>query len=138
MLGHAYSSHELGTELTSRYAGFDTECVEAVLLDVHNEIIAIEPLFIGGFAECPVYSSRVFQLAVKFGAQGIVLAHNHPTGQWRPSKADLRFCQKLRRSAAFIKPRFGRFFVIGSQGYYSWRENEPDVKGPASMQTRIC
>lgn len=137
MLGRAYSSHELGAELTSRYAGYEAECVEVVLLDVHNEIIAYEPLFIGGFSECPVYSSRVFQLAVKFGAQGIVLAHNHPTGKWQPSKADLQFCQKLRRAAGLLNLDLIDFLVIGSCGYYSWRENTPDVQGPAAMQTRI-
>lgn len=137
IIGHAYSSHEVGKELITRFAGFDSECVEVCLLDVHNEIIALEPLFIGGFEECPVYSSRVFQLAVKFGAHGIILAHNHPTGKWQPSRADLMFCQKLRKAAGLLNMELVDFLVVGSHGYYSWREHVNDVGEADRLNSRI-
>lgn len=137
VLGQAYSSRELGHELINRFAGFDTECVEVGLLNVHNEIIALEPLFIGGFDECPVYSSRIFQLAVKFGARGVVLAHNHPTGTWRPSQADLSFCRRLSQAAGLLNMELVDFLVVGRAGYYSWREHCGESEPKSRIKKRI-
>lgn len=143
LLGHAYSSYQVGTELSRRYAGVECERVDLLLVDVHQEIIAFEPVFIGGFDECPVYTNRIFQLAIRYGAHGLILAHNHPTGDWQPSTTDQRFCQRLRRAATFLNLDLTDFIVVGNHGYYSWQEHhqlggedhfEPRLREPDSKK----
>ncbi len=121
--GQAYSSQLVGSDLVDYFAGSEQEQVALVCTDVHNEIIQFKILFAGGTSECALYPDQILRFALQNCASGIILAHNHPSGQPKPSAADLRFCQRIEKAGQLVGIPLVDFLVIGNQDYYSWREN---------------
>ena len=58
--------------------------------------------------------SEVFRDAIRWGASGIVVAHNHPSGDTTPSEADLEFTRKLKAVAETAHVRFLDHIITGS------------------------
>ena len=62
-----------------------------------------------------VYPREIAKAALTLGANGVVLAHNHPSGRVEPSRSDLDLTQNLRQSLALIDVHI-RDHIIVSQG----------------------
>lgn len=120
----AYSSRELGRLMIDHFTGAECESVCVACTDVHNDIIELATLFKGGRSECMLYPDQIYKLALKCSASGIVLIHNHPSGQAAPSHQDLAFAQRLERGSALLGLQLLDFMVIGRKNYYSWREQQ--------------
>ncbi|KRL28608.1 DNA repair protein RadC [Limosilactobacillus frumenti DSM 13145] len=124
LLGHAFSSFILSTEMMDLLADNDQETVLLVVTDVRNNIIDIQELFRGGRSECPLYPERVFNQALKKSAAGLAVVHNHPSGNVEPSAQDLVMAKRLHRGCNILGLQFLDFMIIGHESYYSWRENQ--------------
>ena len=126
MIGHAYSSSQLGDDLVEEMAACQAEELIIALTDIHNELIGKRVLFRGGLAECQLYPDRIFNYALRTGAKGVVMVHNHPTGDINPSKEDLRMMNRLNRGCDLLGLCLLDCFIIGRGEYYSWRESAVD------------
>lgn len=124
LLGHAYSSNEVGRSLVDEMAGQTQETVQVICTDVHNEIIARGCLFKGGPAECMLYPDQIFRYALHWNAYGLIMAHNHPSGDPQPSKQDLGFMQRLERGCRLLDLHLLDCLIVGNQDYFSWRESQ--------------
>ena len=124
LLGHAFSSFILSTEMMDLLADNDQETVLLVITDVQNNITDIKELFRGGRSECPLYPERVFSYALKKSAGGLAVVHNHPSGNVEPSSQDLVMAKRLDRGCNILGLQFLDFMIIGHESYYSWRENQ--------------
>ena len=124
LLGHAYSSQLLSTEMMDRLSGEKQESLYLVGTDVHNDIIDIKKMFVGGFSECSVYPDRVFRRALLQSVNGIAVVHNHPSGNVEPSSADIAVIKRLESGSRILGITFLDFLIIGQNSYYSWRENQ--------------
>lgn len=124
ILGHAYSSNEVGQFLMDEMAGQMQESVEVLCTDVHNEIIARRCLFKGGQAECMLYPDQIFRYVLHWNSFGLIMVHNHPSGDPEPSRQDLSFMRRLERGCQLLGLHLLDCLVIGSQDYYSWRESQ--------------
>lgn len=135
LLGHAFSSFVLSVEMMDRLADNDQETVLLVITDVRNNIVGIQELFRGGRSECPLYPERVFHYALTESAAGIALVHNHPSGNVEPSVPDLTMAKRLNRGCEILGLQFLDFMIVGSDSYYSWRENQRhDRQGGQSVK----
>lgn len=81
MTGQLNSSYELGQQLIHELAGEEQEQVMIIGVDVHSVVIDRQVLFKGGTQECQIYMDQFFRYLIQIGAQGLVFAHNHPSGQ---------------------------------------------------------
>lgn len=124
VIGHAYSSVELGREMVARFHNEEQENISVACTNVRNEIIAWKTLFIGGSSECVLYPDRIFHYALKNSAHGIALIHNHPSGNTKPSRQDTAFMRRLERGCGIIGLHLLDFLIVGRDSYYSFRENE--------------
>lgn len=124
LLGHAYSSQLLSTEMMDRLSGENQESLYLVGTDVHNDIIDIKKMFVGGLSECSVYPDRVFRRALLQSANGIAVVHNHPSGNVEPSSADIAMIKRLEKGSRILGITFLDFLIVGRNSYYSWRENQ--------------
>lgn len=124
VLGHAYSSVELGAAMIEHFTGSENEQVAVAYTDVHNEIVALKTLFLGGRSECSLYPDQIFKEALLNSASGLVLIHNHPSGQVQPSKQDLAFAKRLERGGRILGIAVLDFLIVGRKHYYSWREQQ--------------
>lgn len=124
LLGKAYSSQTLSGEMMDRLAGEEQEGVYLVGTNIHNEIIDLKKMFIGGASECNVYPDQLFRHVLLKSLHGIAIIHNHPSGNVEPSTADLAMVKRLVKSAQLLGITFLDFMIIGQDNYYSWRENQ--------------
>lgn len=124
LLGQAYSSQLLSTEMMDRLSGESQESLYLVGTDVHNDIIDIKKMFIGGLSECGVYPDRIFHRALLRSANGIAVIHNHPSGNVEPSSADSAMIKRLEKGSQILGITFLDFLIVSQDNYYSWRENQ--------------
>ncbi|MEO1589240.1 MAG: JAB domain-containing protein [Bacteroidota bacterium] len=64
----------------------------------------------------------VFQEAMLHLASGIVVAHNHPSGNFHPSDADLKITRKLVKAGKMLDIRVMDHLIISHKGYYSFAD----------------
>ena len=93
------------------------EVFAVMFLDVHNRLLSYEPMFRGSLAQTMVYPREVAKLALHLGADGVVLAHNHPSGGIQPSQSDLILTRTMQESLALIDVTV-RDHIIVAQGKY--------------------
>lgn len=72
-----------------------TEIMIALLLNVRNGVIGIVEVSIGGLHGCAITPADILRPAIIACAPGIILAHNHPSGNLEPSSSDYITSQKM-------------------------------------------
>lgn len=65
----------------------------------------------------------IFRMALERRASAIILAHNHPSGQLRPSEEDIRLTKKLVEAGKFMEITVQDHVIVCSTGYYSFADN---------------
>lgn len=93
------------------------EVFAVLFLNVHNRLLSYQPMFRGSVSQTMVYPREVAKTALALGADGVVLAHNHPGGSVKPSPADLKLTQALKEALALIDVSV-RDHIIVAQGKY--------------------
>jgi DNA repair protein RadC len=92
--------HLRGRGVVQRYvASLGKEMREwllALYVDSDLNLLAVDTLAQGTVSDCPVPFGRLYRHAVQLKAQGFILVHNHPSGDARPSQADLQITKRVR------------------------------------------
>ena len=89
------------------------EVFAVLFLDAQHRMIALEEMFRGTLAETSVYPREVVVRALYHQAAAVVLAHNHPTGLVRPSRADEALTRGLRAALALVDVRVLDHVIVG-------------------------
>ncbi len=89
------------------------EVFAVMFLDAQHRLIRFSEMFRGTLAQTSVYPREVVQLALQIGASAVVLAHNHPSGEVQPSRADHLLTQALRDALALIDVRVLDHVIVG-------------------------
>lgn len=88
------------------------EVFAVLFLDSQNRLIALEELFRGTLTQTSVYPREVVLRALHHHAAAVVLAHNHPSGEARPSRADEALTQSLKAALALVDVRVLDHFIV--------------------------
>lgn len=91
-------------------------------LDNSNKIIASECVSRGGVASTVVDIKIVLKSALDKLASGLILVHNHPSGNLKPSAPDDNLTNKIKEGARLIDIRVLDHIIIAPQGYYSYAD----------------
>jgi DNA repair protein RadC len=91
-----------------------------LLLDRSNKLITKIQLSKGGVSGTVVDPKMVFKFAVDHLASGIILAHNHPSGNLKPSEADIKLTNKIKRSGELLYIAVLDHIIFSGQGYFSF------------------
>lgn len=110
----------LARALAKKVAGEPREFFFVILLDVRNQVLGAYSAFVGGLDMAQVDARVVFLAAVGAGATGIVLAHNHPSGDPTPSTADRRITDRLRQCGELLGIEVLDHVVIGEDSAFSF------------------
>jgi len=89
------------------------EVFACAFLDNRNRLIAYEELFFGTIDGCSVYPREVVRRAIHHNAAAVIFAHNHPSGQPGPSRADEAITTRLKDALALIDVRVLDHIVVG-------------------------
>jgi DNA repair protein RadC len=88
----------LGPEMTR----LNRESVRAILLDAKLRLIRIEEISVGSLSETSAHPREIFRPALVYAAYGLIVVHNHPSGDPTPSNADRLLTQRLRHGAELL------------------------------------
>ncbi|WP_179318820.1 JAB domain-containing protein [Winogradskyella helgolandensis] len=98
------------------------EEVKVVLLNRANIVIGIYDLAKGGISGCIVDIKLVLSVALKALTSHIVLVHNHPSGNLKPSEADKRITNKLSNACEIVEITLLDHLIITKDNYYSFKD----------------
>jgi|GEM_PF-3549986 len=96
----------------------------AVFLDTKKRIIAYDELTQGTFNEVVVHAQEVMRSALLTNAAGIILVHNHPSGDVEPSAQDIEMTSRMVESCKMFNIEFLDHIIIGKDGYFSFSMEE--------------
>ena len=74
----------------------------------------------GGISGTVVDNRLIFRQALQHYASSIILAHNHPSGNLKPSQADIRITKKIKQAGEFMDIKLLDHLIITSSSYYSF------------------
>lgn len=93
-----------------------------LLLDNKNKLLGEKLMFTGTVNASIVSPREIYLEAFKYHAVGIILLHNHPSGDPTPSEADKRMTGKIREAGMVLDIPLLDHIVIGDKSYVSFRE----------------
>lgn len=91
-----------------------------LLMNRANQVIGYYKVAQGGMVATVVDVRTIFSVALKAGATNIMIAHNHPTGNVRPSDADKRITEQVRNAGKIMDIHLLDHIIITGEDYYSF------------------
>lgn len=88
------------------------EIFAVLFLDSQHRLITLEEMFRGTLTQTSVYPREIVIRALALNSASVVLAHNHPSGAARPSRADESLTQTLKAALALVDVRVLDHFVV--------------------------
>jgi DNA repair protein RadC len=92
-----------------------------LFVDQRNRLIADEVQGHGTVDHTPVYVREVLRRALELSAAGIILVHNHPSGDATPSRADIDITKEIIEAAKPLKINVHDHLIVGRDGHLSLR-----------------
>ncbi len=93
-----------------------------LFLNNANKVLQKKQVSIGGKTGTLVDARIVFRSALEYGATGIIIAHNHPSGSLRPSKSDKDLTQKLKLAGSSLDITVLDHLIITEKNYFSFAD----------------
>ena len=87
-----------------------------------NKVITKNQLSKGGMTGTVVDVRIIFKSALESGAVGIILCHNHPSGNLKPSEADIEITKKVKTAGKSLDINVLDHLIITQNGYYSFAD----------------
>jgi len=106
------------------YHHLDREHFIAITLDGASRVIGTHTISIGTLNQSLVHPREVFFRAIQDRAASIILAHNHPSGQLFPSRADKQVTTRLKEAGKLIGIEVIDHIILAPDGYYSFQESD--------------
>lgn len=101
------------------FHGLDREHFVTALLDARHHMIGLHPTSVGTLDMSVVHPRETFKAAIVANASGIILAHNHPSGDPSPSREDIELTRRLIGAGRLLGIPVHDHLIIGGSGYLS-------------------
>ena len=98
------------------------ESFKVLLLNKANKVLSLFSVSSGGVSGTVADPKVIFVAALKRNASAIILAHNHPSGNLKPSRADEELTQKIKSGGAFLDIKVLDHIILSKEGYYSFAD----------------
>ncbi|MCA0850724.1 JAB domain-containing protein [Salipiger thiooxidans] len=92
----------------------DVERFHVLYLDRRNRLISDECLAIGTVDHVPVYPREVLRRCLTLNASALIIVHNHPAGDPKPSAADLAMTKEIRNACASLGVMLHDHIITGA------------------------
>ena len=101
---------------------YDREHFISLYLNTRNMIIGIETVSVGSLDSNVVHPREVLKGAILASAAGIILGHNHPSGDVTPSEDDKKITKRIKEACELISIELLDHIIIGDGDYLSMKE----------------
>ena len=95
---------------------------KVLLLNRANSVLGIYPLSKGGVSGTMVDIKLLLASAIKANASSIIIAHNHPSGNLKPSESDNILTRKIKEGAKLMDINLLDHLVVVNDGFYSYSD----------------
>jgi DNA repair protein RadC len=116
------SPRELAHYLMPRYGAHPVERFGLVLLDTRHQLIRVRILSTGSLDAVAASPREVFRDALSAGAAGVIVFHNHPSGDPSPSPDDVSITHRLAAAGKILGVELIDHVIIGDARYFSMKE----------------
>lgn len=99
------------------------EEVKLILLNRANVVLGIYDVSKGGTTSSIIDLKIVLAIALKCNAHGLILLHNHPSGNLKPSIMDKRLTEKLKQACKIVDLTLLDHLIITKESYFSFADN---------------
>ncbi|MCI1632908.1 MAG: DNA repair protein RadC [Liquorilactobacillus nagelii] len=124
ILGQVTGSNQLGEQLVAEFGLYQQEVLIVILLDTKNQVLARKILFKGTLDAATVHPREIFNYALHYPTARIIVAHNHPSGDPRPSPNDLHLTKRLQQCGQLLGIGLLDHLIVGAVQYLSLREQK--------------
>ena len=97
------------------------EQLRLLLLNAKNRVIGDEVMNHGTIDQTILYPREVIKRVLETGATGIIIVHNHPSGDTQPSKADIAITQVLYQACKLLDISLHDHLVVSAGSHFSFR-----------------
>jgi DNA repair protein RadC len=116
------SSKDAFEYLRSRVGDSSYEEFWVMVLNRANQIKRSICVSEGGFSGTVADPKKIFQLALEHKGSALILAHNHPSGNCRPSDADIQLTRKMKEAGMMLDMPVIDHIILGDEKYFSFAD----------------
>ena len=117
-----HSPKDAADQVMFEMSGMVQENLWVLLLDTRNRLIDIEHLYQGSLNSSTVRVAEVFKKAMLLNSAGIIIVHNHPSGDPAPSPEDIALTKTLVETGKMLDIQVLDHLVIGGNNFISLKE----------------
>jgi DNA repair protein RadC len=111
--------HDVADRLVLQMGRLEREELRVVLLDTKNHVLRVATVYQGNVSASLVRVGELFRDAVRLNATGLILVHNHPSGDPTPSKEDIHLTRQLVEGGRLLGLRVHDHVIIGDGRHVS-------------------
>lgn len=116
------SSLDVYNLVHGRTEGLKKEVFFSLYLNTKNSLLKCEEISVGSLSANIVHPREVFKPAVEISAAGVILAHNHPSGDPSPSEEDVKLTKRLAEAGEVMGIKVLDHVIIGDKKFVSLKE----------------
>lgn len=120
--GKVESSQDVYAFLRPQMRDLKRERFQVLLLNGQNEIVESVTASEGSLTESPVYPRDIMQLANRHHAAALICAHNHPSGNPKPSATDKSITEELVFAGKIMRVKVLDHLIVGNDRYFSFAD----------------
>ena len=126
---------DVAERLILQMGRLEREELRVVLLDTKNHVLRVQTVYQGNVSASLVRVGELFRDAVRVNAAGLILVHNHPSGDPTPSPDDLHLTAEALAAGRLLDIALLDHLVIGHDAYVSLRDRGVAFDRPGRPQT---
>jgi len=115
-------SRDIAEYLRARLQYKQHEVFVAVYLNRANKVLHYEVISEGGITGTIADPRLILKKALEHNATVLILSHNHPSGNLRPSQQDQQLTRKIREAASFFDIQVADHIIVSDEGYFSFAD----------------
>ncbi len=120
--------NEIGHLLTAELDGVPSEKLLALLLDGKNNVISLQTVCEGSFRSAKINMRKLVQTCLDRGAARVVLAHNHPSGDIRPSAEDHVTTASIENYLSEVQVELVEHYIVADGTFLGIKRNSEEMR----------
>ena len=96
---------------------------KVMFLNQSNKVLGLYSLSKGGINQCTVDIRHIYSIALKVNASAIIVAHNHPSGNLKPSREDLKITSQIAAAGEILNIKLLDHLIITKNDFLSIEES---------------
>lgn len=116
-----FDLHAFGQKLIATHSHYTEERVGAALLDARQRVMQQREIFVGSIDKAIVSTREIVRYGLVERASGVVVYHNHPSGDPKPSEEDITFSKQLQQALVAVDLHFVDHLIVGAHSFLSMK-----------------